>query len=626
MKHTDQLLLSETARRILFADLEGHGNVLSPFHSAALAELVDTFTSYCAGEAHGRRAFGLPTGLGKTSAICAFLTALHQLGHAVPVAVAASRVEALCVMKRDLMFHGVPESSIGLKHTRQDASEPSTGNESRLFQLVTHQRIRSGRDFDLFGEHEGIRRPLCIYDETLMRSDTFAFSERSMRKGRGLLAIELEGRNDPLSMGLLCYLEGAERTILAALAGLRVKGANDNANGIAVDLEPLEEHVVESYRNAVRCVSGGLGQWAQELDSLLSISQEQLQVLTAEQGGGVVAVREAVPVALRDVVILDASTAVRELVRLDPTVETGQSFTTAELKTYQAVEVHQLLSAGGRGSIEKSFNAKAREARGVSNEVRDIIRSTSDTAKAYLVFSFLPRRGGVDVLDALRQDLARAGVDLNATTPEGNPRFSFLTWGNETGLNGYEFCDVVIMAGVLHRSHLDLAAAIKGQVGHLGEPTPASRLRDLVQSEVAHVVLQGASRGSCRRITNGKAHAMRLYLIHRDAGLRTLLERVMPGAVWHYPEPEHLTKATTEGKAVQLFGQLVAYLGGLPVAVDLVSSRAAKAGIKVETDKATDKAWTRGLELLDPDLHGWDLEKRSFVRVTEEAHGFIDQS
>lgn len=120
---------------------------------------------------------------------------------------------------------------------------------------------------------------------------------------------------------------------------------------------------------------------------------------------------------------------------------------------------------------------------------------------------------------------------------------------------------------------------------------------------------------------NGKAHAMRLYLIHRDAGLKTLLDRVMPGAEWHYPEPTYLKKAAGEGKAAALFAQLVAYLS--TIEGDSVSTQKAKADLGVPATAADAKAWSRGLDLLDGDVHGWSLVKKSLRRFD---HGFIDQT
>jgi len=615
-------ILTSTAMQILTEDLEGHGNVLSQGHRAALYELLDTFTGYCVGTQRGRQAFPLPTGMGKTSAVVAFVAALERLGYQAPLAVAASKVEALCSLKRDLVAHGVPAEAIGLKHSVHDAKEASTGNESRRIQLVTHARVRGGTDFKLFGEHEGHPRALMVYDETLLRSDSFAFHEADMRKAVACLNIELEAKEDPLSLALLSYLQVASETIAEALAGLRA-GGDPHGNGVRVDLPFLDETTMASYRAAVRSRARGLGAWARQLDSLLSVSQESLQVLTAEQGGGVVAVCEAVPPQLRSVVILDASTPVRELVHLDPTVRIVQSFPPEELKTYEAVEVHQLMAAGGRGAIEGSYAQKTKEAAAVSLEVLDIIRATQDSAQAFLIFSFLPRGGQADVLDGLKRDLARAGVDLEAKTTKGDRRFNFLTWGNQEGLNGFEFCDVVIMAGVLHRSHLDIAACVKAQVGHLSEPTPSDRLRRVIESEVAHVVYQGASRGSCRRIDNGKAQAMKLYVIHHSGGLRALLDRVMPKAQWYCHDPKHLKKAAVESKVAGLLAQVLAHLNDLPELTPALSSTQLKKTLGLTILPAEVKAFTRALDLLRPDVHGWARQDRSVVRCN--GYGFQAQ-
>ena len=69
MTPIDPVLLHQTALRILVADLSAHGNQLSDNHHAALDELVGTFTAYTTGHQTGRLAFGLPTGMGKTSAV-----------------------------------------------------------------------------------------------------------------------------------------------------------------------------------------------------------------------------------------------------------------------------------------------------------------------------------------------------------------------------------------------------------------------------------------------------------------------------------------------------------------------------------------------------------------------------
>src|SRR5690606_4528142 len=139
--------LTICAYDILVADLERTGNVLSDSHKNALTALIEEMTGYATGRVVGRRVFSLGTGCGKTSAIIAWITALYRLGyHSVAVSVSASKVEALCDLKRDLIAHDVPESLLGIKHSHREASLASTGNDDRLYQLVTHARVRAGND------------------------------------------------------------------------------------------------------------------------------------------------------------------------------------------------------------------------------------------------------------------------------------------------------------------------------------------------------------------------------------------------------------------------------------------------------------------------------------------------
>lgn len=610
----DSDLLSHTAFEILKADLTAHGNVLSDLHRAALLELVDTMSGYVTGRKEGRKAFPLPTGTGKTSAVVAFLAALHRLGYMVPVSVAASQVEALCTMKRDLVSHGVPESLIGLKHSTPDASEASTGNESRLFQLCTHARVRGGRDFGLFGEHEGNLRPLCIYDETLLRCDAFALGAQPIFIA--LAALEAAAAADatsPLTGHLVRYLRDSVARIREALATLRAEG-DPHANGLPVALDPLEPGVLEELQGHLARIGRTLKGFEADLQGLLTMSAGTLRVVGSDQGDGVVTAREVVPPALRNVLVLDASAPIRELAKLDPTITVVNSFEGLPLKRFDQVQVHQLLSPGGRYSVSTSLSADRREASALGQEVASIIKAGWGTETAFLVFTFA-RRGALDPTAELKRDLSRQGVDLDAKTPEGRPRLEFLTWGQETSRNGLEHCTSVIMAGVLHRSHLDLSAVVRGQTGNPAEPTPGHLIRALVESEIAHSVYQGASRGSCRRITNGQAHPMRLWFVHRDPGMRAILDRVMLGAQWSYPEPKFLVRAAQDTKAARLLGDILGHLKGLPEETLRASSRALKAAMGLGKDVATERAWTKAVGMLTLEAHGWVLDGRSVVRA-----------
>ena len=149
--------LTTTAHAGLLQSLERFGNRLNDDHKAALLTLLDSMTAMAERRLTGRWAFGLPTGTGKTRAIIEWTTAVHALNLPYSLAVSASRIEALCTLKRDLIANGVPANKIGLLHTDPKASEPATDdNDERPYMLITHQRIRSRKvDLSTYNTYNG---------------------------------------------------------------------------------------------------------------------------------------------------------------------------------------------------------------------------------------------------------------------------------------------------------------------------------------------------------------------------------------------------------------------------------------------------------------------------------------
>jgi hypothetical protein len=223
----DSLALTEAAYQILITDLIQYGNIPGDTQKAALRELLDTMTGYAFGTKSGRLAFGLPTGFGKTSALVAWIAALYEVGPPdVAVSVATSKVDALCSIHRALVDHGVPESLLGIKHSLSEAAVPSTGNDDRRFQLVTHARVRGGSDQDLFVNHNGNRRSVMIYDETLFKSDTFAVAQVAFDVAHGAFEGHLPHLGDAYC-GLAAYLRQCGALITEGFVQLTKKRTQD---------------------------------------------------------------------------------------------------------------------------------------------------------------------------------------------------------------------------------------------------------------------------------------------------------------------------------------------------------------------------------------------------------------
>lgn len=86
-KDIDPFTLGANAWELLTDIMVARGNTLSGPHAVALLNLMNLFAGYVAGSDGGRVAFPLPTGMGKTTGIVAFIATMHRMGYRVPVAV-----------------------------------------------------------------------------------------------------------------------------------------------------------------------------------------------------------------------------------------------------------------------------------------------------------------------------------------------------------------------------------------------------------------------------------------------------------------------------------------------------------------------------------------------------------
>lgn len=596
--------LTDTAFNTLEADLIRYGSTLSENHRCALYELVGTLTKFAQGTITGRLAMALPTGMGKTSAIIAWVSSLHKLGlDHVSVAVSASKVEALCSIKRDLIAHGVPEEKIGLKHSLGDkASMASTGDLDRPYMLVTHQRVRGGAEHKLFTMHKGEPRDVMIYDESLFKSDTFAVSERDIRKSLAWLWEDVAGRTDKYE-SLLEYLGDCTGRISAALAAIKANPEH------AEDIITLPERISLELAGYSELLAGRLE--LEPLRNLLDVSQNPLRLSRTSQDDGVIAYRLAVPGDLKNVLILDASYPVRSLVKMDPTIVEGSRFARdEELKRFDSLTINQMFSYGGRHSITESMRETQKENRHISREIAEVIKGFPGD-ESVLVFTFKRRPSDqVDILQTLQDDLGAHGIDLEAETPEGKKRINFLTWGDETSLNSYSHCKNVILGGVLHRSHLDIASVIVGQRDNIKANLSHPEIQAAVTSEIDHLIYQALSRGHCREVENGNAKPMKAWIIHMDMNLSKRLSKVFPGATWNVWEP--VFGGVSGGVIIKLSLQVLDYLKALPEETSKISTKKVKEAL--ELSKVPSRTFTKAMNMINESDSEWALEGRSLVK------------
>lgn len=638
--------LNETAFNILMGNLQRYGNRPNLGQQKALRALIELYTDMAFHDRSGRYAFPLPTGAGKTQSIVAWVTALAitkpfnpETGAPISLAVSASKVEALCDLSRDMHQHFTNHKAsvqVGIWHTyRFDpekaleylhgqlpelppgyASMPcSSSFEDRQVLLLTHNRVRKGEQhIDDFNNYLGRKRDLLIYDESLLISDARGVATVDIESAVGWLRPKLrlhakrrvDRDNKTLLIKLSTFLDNCLKLIFD-----EIKSQRAGAKPKSVHLPGLESYETQKMIRVLDTFNEP--SVLKPIKDLLSFSQEELRVVETPQGsGGIVYYDLVVSKDLKNIVILDASYPIRELVHLDSSIQTVPVTRNFGV-SYENVTIKHLKHGGGRGSLTQNFRKRNREDRKISLEICEAIKGIPKD-EGVLIFTFKKRPRGPDFREILERDLRAEGVDTDAMIEVGGEkkeRFVWLTWGNETSLSKHSYCKHVILAGVLFRSHVDLASAILGQMDDLEASVPKELISRIEQSEVAHCVYQAMSRGNARIISEGKAGRMTLYLIYRRKDIREALAPVLHNVKWEDWDGVYVQNET---KAERVARKIAGYLSRLSPEVKRISIK--KIRNALDLHDVPSRTFSRAIEILNTEFNfGWAHKQRSFERL-----------
>lgn len=619
------------------------GNQLSSAHNEALARCTAVFSLLAFKVTEGRIVMDMPTGAGKTQSIVAWASAVHHLGFNLAATIAASHVEALCKIARDLREQGVPAEQVGVIHSKEycpdkaaaflrtgdysilgdrHASEPTAANpEDCRFLLVSHQRVRGATE-DATKEavlrtFKGRGRDLLIWDEVMLTTAPTSAVTTDVQSGLAALRpyVEHAKEGDTLSLAMK-YLDKCEAIINADWERQRT-----GASPCSLRLPPLGEAEIDAFKKVVRSKVGQDARSRPALDLLLTAAGQELRLaLMGDIKSALLTYRVTVPPSMKNIAILDASHVVNRLVALDPTIRRDRWFHAKavegrHLKTYEDVTINFAASRSGRLSMEEAFASSADETTSLpANIVRTIAEIPED--EAVIVFTHKHKaKHRTDIPGVIRRRLTKAGIDPDARLSNGKPRVTILTWGQHTSLNEYAYAQNVVFAGVMHLDDETLLAWAVGQAGHLLTPLDARfNVDDIKRGDIAGALYQAISRGSCRFTTDGKANPMRVWLCHHDHRIKGELDRLMPGLTWADWE---VGEKGGPGKAEALTLRIADHLRA--TSADKISNRSIKTALGLRGTPAA--TFTRAVGAVE--LPGWRREGQSFVREgTSTAYGF----
>lgn len=612
--------LINKAYMILMNNLMSYGNTPNQAHCDALYALLRTMTEMSQGKCNGRYAFGLPTGMGKTQSIIAWIVALYKLGNDyTSVSISASKVEALCDIKRSLMSLGVPEEMIGLLHSYQYdpdmkgnikegyASLPSTGDDERQIMLVTHNRVRGSDIDESFHYYGEFKRDLMIYDESLIVSDSFGIDFKDF--GGDVARLTDMHHDDEEYNGLINYLSKALGDIQTGFDSL------DDTKVCVVELKDIDDERLSKYKRLLRKVKR-----VDTLHSLFEIAHLPLRLIN-NGSSGFVTYTMAVPPEIRNILVLDASYPIRELIHMDNSIHDAeeklpylQSLNTplSQLKDFSNVTVKHMNAVGSRNSMTREFQQQHSD-RKVLVDICDVVKSIPPN-ESVLIFTFKKRtKKEVDFKLTLEKTLGHIGVNSNQTIQfngEVRQRINIITWGMETSLNDFNHCQHVVLLGVLHRAPIELSSSILGQSDDLKLPVANQDIYSIQKSELAHLIYQAASRGACRTVEDGYAKAMTLYLVLKDKNrvIRDMLDTVMPNLQWEIWEGNY--SKLKEGAIVTLAKRINEFLMSLTISSISINQLKKEMGLLNYPLRTFTAAREYCLDNLNKN---WVLDKRSLV-------------
>ena len=627
--------LTVPAHERLMELLRYYGNNPIDEQDVALRGLLKAFTDMARFQRNRSYAFPLPTGAGKTLAIICWAAQIYKSGiTGISVAICASKVEELCHIKRQIIAEGVPDDFIGLLHSYQYnedrareylencerlpegyASLPCTENhQQKQVLLATHNRVRGDAGPDQYSIYKDRQRDLFIWDESLFISEPYVFSKTQLEQAIGWF--------EPLEKEK--YGVGFYSELLRECISI----VDQEIDNQLIDRMPSKVRFPDLDEEAIAEIKSNIGN-RRETDTLrrfLDIAQNEFRVIiNNSEGHALVTYEVKVPEELDKVIVLDASYNIRHLSQANA-IHIGREYR-EEYKphafkvSYENVMIHQLPHGGGRATVESIQSKKNRKDRLISREIAEVVKSIPED-QGIIIFTFKQRTpDGLNHVEVLERDLQGLGIDTTATinvNGEQKPRFVWLTWGQETAVSHFSYCQNVIFAGVLHRAYSDLAGTVIGEKDDLTLELDREDLWDLRESEVGHCLYQAISRSACRIIINGVAKKTDIWLIHgRD--IKKTLGPVLPNAKLKRWQSKYLLienrECTKENQiAHEIAGFLSSYEEGDRISVQKLKKRLGMTGVPKRT-------FSRALEtaLIVYILH-WRKEKQSLVRTTPDDY------
>ena len=524
--------LAEYATRDLMEILAGHGNTITKARHNDLETLIRTYAAMANRKLQGRVAFPLPTGYGKTTSIIALLARaadMNMLGRekdaSFTIAITAFKVEELCNLYGAILQAmerlGVknPSKYISLCHSYKYkngqtgvnlASRPATtmidaeGKEvpdmGRPILLISHNKVKSSNGSTFHDLIE--KRTMLIWDESMLSTEAGSVNVKRLHSGIAqmefaaqvsLISFEnaIKRHNIETSARYLkaCYLKVIEEIEKQAngLPKSILKFDTDCEIPIGDIIDILSELIKDEEQDDIKASLAELRDFTR-----ITMFEASVQLgKTDRQDHTIVKFDIVMPDSVENIVVLDASTWINELMKLDKTMHIPEGVNPS--LRYDGTTIHRIDYNSGRGEIEKELQSNEH---GLLDTIIEIVGKHPGEA----ILFFTPKvKREVDCRGHVENYLAGKGYDLMESHGD-KLRFNWLTHGNYTASNSFSHCTVMIFIGMLHKPQHVYRAETIAQTRDLTTTITRAdecRIKEATHATDAH---QGINRGAGRVI------------------------------------------------------------------------------------------------------------------------------
>ncbi len=577
--------------------LASHGNRPTEEHREGLGAIVKTLVSGCYSGESFRIAFPLETGMGKTTSVVALIKNLQHTDRSVLVC--AERIDQLRELQDSLISEGVCPSKIGIFHRsdKHRATIPSVEIEDLpkvQFLLASHNRIKAdtGR-----ATHERLlealhadgtkgKRHLTVWDESLITTKPIYVERAKLREEIGTWKIRYEERKSCLNADVLD--RGAELyQFFAEVEEKLMKGADDGDAQFDFSSTGQLKRDSTDYLSQV----GDFGC----LEILLRhYSIGTIRQLSVSTGKVLVQFVTEVDDAFDKIVILDASSRIRNLVRADRSIT---NFDLPLSKEYGPVTIFQ---SDTKSSKEALKDMRYREL--LYQEAVCILEALPKSEKV-LIFTFK------DYEEELTRFIQKQHPFRTVHV---------LHWGQHRASNRYSEIKYQIMVGVQYRDPKEIAASLVSQTRNLSAKFAPGQIQAAVDSEQADTLYQAISRGHSRKTFEGRAGEQMIYLLHPDRvwkRVKPIVEQQMKGVVFARYTATHVPAARLDADdPIKVMSEaIIDYVGQLPETVERISFAKVRKELGIQ-ESSNSHTWREANRLAMAFLPGFRISGRSLMR------------